>query len=185
MGLWVVRALGVCGGFFLLAFIQAPEAKKPTEPLKTPPRAYFTDHCQRCHGTDGDHFIPGFATEPEAKLRADIVRMADGPGGASLKAEDVDVQVAYHRLISAQKPFVSWTGRDGLTLKGEVTDGATLTSNLGTPKIGEDGAWTLVLPSQADLAKLRLTAALGEAKTEFAPSESAFAKPAEKPKATP
>ncbi len=168
---WIALALAP----LLIAAVQEP-AKKPSEPLKSPPRAYFTAHCQRCHGVDGDHFIPGFADEPETKLRADIVRMAEGPGGAPLKPEDVDVQVAYHRLMSSERPFVSWTSRDGLTLKGEVTDGAKLTSNVGEPKVDEDGAWTLTLPSEADFTKLKLTATLDKKETVFAPSESPFSK---------
>lgn len=164
---------------FLLAAIQEP-AKKPVEPLKTPPRSYFAAHCQRCHGIDGSNFIPGFADEQEAKLRADITRMADGPGAAPLKPEDVEVQVAYHRLISSERPFVSWTSREGLTLKGEVTDGAKLTANVGEPKVDEDDVWTLTLPSEADFARLKLTATVGKKTTEFVPSESAYAKPAPK-----
>lgn len=161
---------------FVVAAVQEP-ANKPSEPLKTPPRAYFADHCQRCHGIDGGNFIPGFADEPDAKLRADIVRMADGPGGAPLKPEDVDVQMAYHRLISAEHPFVSWTSRDGLTLKGEVTDGAKLTASIGDVRVDENDVWTLTLPSEGDFAKLKLTATLGKRTTEFVPSESPFAKP--------
>ncbi len=163
----------------LFAFIQAPDAKKPSAPLKNPPRAYFAAHCQRCHGVDGGNFIPGFADEPDAKLRADIVRMAEGPGGAPLKPEDVDVQVAYHRLISAEKPFVSWTARDGLTLKGEMTDGAKLSASVGELK-ADDSNWTLVLPSDADFKPLKLTATVGKKTTELVPSETPFAKPSEK-----
>lgn len=166
---------------FALAAVQEPE-KKPPAPLKVAPRAYFTAHCQRCHGVDGSNFVPGFAKDkPLETLRADIVRMAEGPGGAPLKPEDVEVQVAYHQLISAEKPFVSWTSREGLVLKGEVADGATLTANVGAVTVDDDYAWTLTLPSEAEFAKLKLTATIGKKETVLAPSETAFAKP-DKPK---
>ncbi|GEM_PF-2495749 len=164
----------------LIAIAQTPAPQgadeKPSAPLKVAPRAYFTAHCQRCHGVDGINFVPGFAKEPPDKLKADIVRMADGPGGAPLKPEDVEVQIAYHRLISAQKPFVAWTEREGLTLKGEVAEGADLKASVGKLTVDDDGVWTLVLPSEADLKTLRLTATLDKATTEFVPSESPFAK---------
>lgn len=172
--------------FLLAAQVPAPEAKKPTEPLKLAPRGYFAAHCQRCHGVDGTNFAPGFAKEPLEKLRADIVRMAEGPGGAPLKPEDVEVQLGYHQLISAEKPFVSWTGREGLVLKGEMTEGAKLVASVGTLKIGADeDAWTLTLPVGTDLPKLKLTATLDKQETVFVPSESAYAKPSEKKPATP
>ena len=162
----------------LAAAAQQPASeKKPPAPLKLAPRAYFVAHCQRCHGVDGVNFVPGFAQEPPDKLRADIVRMADGPGGAPLKPEDVEAQVAYHQLISQERPFVSWTSREGRLLKGEVSEGAKLTSNLGEPKVDEDSNWTLALPPEADLSKLKLTAAFGKRETELVPAESAFAKP--------
>lgn len=165
----------------VLAVVQTPEKpveKKPTEPLKVAPRAYFVAHCQRCHGVDGVNYTPQFAKDkPLDKLKFDIERMARGPGGLALKAEDIEVQVAYHQLISAGKPFVSWTGREGLVLSGELTEGAKLSANLGELKVDEDeSTWTLKLPSAGDLAKVKLTATLEKEKTEFVPSESAFAK---------
>lgn len=149
---------------FVLAAIQNPaeDDKKPPEPLKVAPRAYFVDHCQRCHGVDGFNYPANFAKDegPE-KLRADIIRMADGAGTAPIKEKkDVDVQVAYHELMSAKRPFIAWTGREGLKLKGEVSDGATLVSNLGKVEVNDDSEWTLTLASEADLAKLKLTATL-------------------------
>ena len=160
---------------FALA-LQTPTApaQKPVTPLKVAPRAYFTAHCQRCHGVDGINFVPGFADEPAEKLRADIVRMADGPGGASLAPEDVAVQVAYHRLMSDERPFVSWTGREGLVLRGEVSDGATLKANVGTMVMGKDGGWSLTLPSDADFTRLRLTATLGKVSSELVPYRTPY-----------
>lgn len=166
----------------LAAAVQGPAEKKPTEPLKVAPREYFARHCQRCHGVDGSNFVPGFADEPEEKLRADIVRMADGPGGAPLEPEDVEVQIAYHRLFSDERPFASWTAREGLTLTGELSEGAKLAANVGEAKIDKDGGWSLALPSEADFARLRLTATLGKRAAELIPSESPIAKP---PKAEP
>jgi mono/diheme cytochrome c family protein len=177
---WGLAAFAVLP--FLFAFSQEPE-KKPPAPLKVAPRAYFTAHCQRCHGIDGSNFVPGFAKDkPLETLRADIVRMAEGPGGAPLKPEDVEVQVAYHQLISAERPFVSWTSREGRVLKGEVADGAKLTANVGTVVVDDDFVWTLTLPSEADFAKLELKATMGKKETALVPSETAFAKP-EEPKA--
>ena len=166
---------------FALA-LQTPTAPaaKPVAPLKIAPRAYFIAHCQRCHGVDGINFVPGFADEPLEKLRADIVRMADGPGGASLATEDVGVQLAYHRLMSEGLPFIAWTGRDGLVLKGEASDGATLKANIGTLKPGKDGEWTLTLASEADLARVRITATLDGKSSVLAPTTAPYAKLPEK-----
>ncbi len=164
--------------FAVLQTPEKPEEKKPPAPLKVAPRAYFVSHCQRCHGVDGTNYTPQFAKDkPLDKLKFDIERMARGPGGLELKPEDIEVQVAYHQLISAAKPFLSWTGRDGLTLSGEFTDGAKVTANIGELKVDEDeSTWTLKLPSEADFAKVKLTATLEKEKTELVLAESSFAK---------
>jgi hypothetical protein len=164
--------------FAVLQTPEKPEEKKPPAPLKLAPRAYFVAHCQRCHGVDGTNYAPQFAKDkPLDKLKFDIERMARGPGGLPLKPEDVEVQIAYHQLISAAKPFLSWTAQEGLTLSGEFTEGAKLTANLGELKIDEDeSTWTLKLPMESDFKKLKLTATLEKEKTDLVPSESSFAK---------
>lgn len=164
---------------FVVAAVQTPaeDEKKPPEPLKLGPRAYFVDHCQRCHGVDGFNYPAGFAKDegPE-KLRADIIRMANGAGNAPLKEkQDVDVQVAYHELMSERRPFIAWTKRDGLTLKGEVSDGATLISNLGKVEVNDDSEWSLTLTSEADLPKLKLTATLEKKEVSLEPAKAAYA----------
>src|SRR5437868_4756765 len=122
--------------FAVLQTPEKPEEKKPPAPLKLAPRAYFVAHCQRCHGVDGTNYAPQFAKDkPLEKLRFDIERMARGPGGLVLRPEDVEVQLAYHQLISAAKPFISWTGKDGLTLSGESTEGAKLSATVGELKV--------------------------------------------------
>lgn len=172
-------------GTLLLALLTRGqgEAPKPGEPLKLAPRAYFVGHCQRCHGVDGANYPKDFAkAEGKDKLRADIVRMAAGPGGAPLKDPDVDVQMAYHALISDRRPFLSVTERKGAVVKGEVSDGATLKASIGTVEIDDDDEWTLTLPSDTDFAKVKLTATLGDKTTDLVPAESAYAKPdVEKP----
>jgi len=173
--LWL--ALAICP--LVGAAPQDGEAKKPPAPLKTPPRIYFRDHCQRCHGVDGSNLIPGFADrETPEKLRADVKRMADGPGEAPLGEKDLEVQTVYMQLVSAGKPFLAWTALKGTTLSGEASDGATVTATLGDQPIkvvvDDDYQWTLVLPSIDDLAKLKVTATLEKQSTVLTPAEKPY-----------
>lgn len=157
---------------------QAPEKPKPA-PLKVAPRAYFIDHCQRCHGVDGSNLIPGFAEkETVEKLKFDVKRMADGAGEAPLEDKDLDVQTAYMQLASAAKPFIAWTKIDGTTLSGEVSDSATLTAALGDKpleiKLDDDYRWTVALPSLDDLPKLKITATLEKKSSVLIPAERPY-----------
>src|SRR5579862_4680508 len=84
----------------------APSEKKPTEPLKFAPRDYFVKACQRCHGVDGSNYEAGFAKkDSDEMLRHDIDRMAKGAGNQPIGSAEIEVQMAYHRLISDGKPF--------------------------------------------------------------------------------
>ena len=157
------------------------EEKKPAEPLKQAPRAYYRDHCQRCHGVDGCNFLPGYAQrESTEKLKADVKRMADGPGDLPLKEFDLEVQTAYARLASAGKPFLSWIEQKDLFLTGEFSDGATVTAMIGEKPIkvetnDDEDQWRITLPSKDDLKLLKVTATIDKKSIELRPYEQAYA----------
>jgi len=163
---------------------QQPEAKKPVEPLKFGPRDYFVARCQRCHGVDGTNYTAGFAKkDTDEMLRHDIDRMAKGAGNQPIKDDEIDVQMAYHRLMSDGKPFISWTGRKDLVLTGEVTDGAKLMAKIGDKtvdvKVDDDDHWKLSLASSGDWEKVVLTAEMEKKKTSLELVKSAYSKPAD------
>lgn len=139
---------------------QPAEPPKPPQPLKVAPLAYFTDHCQRCHGPEGAYYEDDFAKDQtDDQLREVLHRMADGPGGAPLVPADLDVQVAFHRALSEKRPFVAWT-KAGDALGGETTADKLTATVAGQPVdvAVKDGAWTLKLPAGADLKDVEIRA---------------------------
>lgn len=177
-----ISGLSLAMGGLLVGQGQESESKpaKPAEPLKIAPRAYYRDHCQRCHGVDGINFLPGYAQKaPLDKLRADVRRMAVGAGEAPLEAPDIEVQTAYAELASAGKPFLSWTGKKDLVLTGEASLGSDVTAMVNGKPIkvevdDETSNWTIILASQSDLRTLQISAKLEKQVSSFKPFERAY-----------
>ena len=175
---------------FAVAAVVPDGERKPPAPLKLGPRAYYRDHCQRCHGVDGSNLEPGYAQkETLEKLKADVKRMAEGPGGKPLEGEDLDAQTEYMRLASAGRPFLAWTGVKGAVVAGEASDGAKVVATVGDRalevKTDEDNGWTVTLPSEGDLARLKVTATLEKKDCELRPAEKAWAEMPKDEKAKP
>ncbi len=172
----------LAGSFVAMASVVAPQEpadKKPVEPLKNAPRVYYREHCQRCHGVDGTNFIPGYAQkETREKLRADVKRMAEGAGESPLKDFDIEVQTEYAALASAMKPFLAWTSRDGLVIKGEATADSEVKAMVGDKpiqvEVDDDNNWTIRLESEDQFKSLKVIATMEKQSTELRPSEKAY-----------
>ena len=102
-----------------------PKHGPPPKAEEMRPMAYFTAHCQRCHGPEGSRY-PDLTDRSDAQLEESIEEMAEGPGGAPLTPEGLALQVAYHRAIRAGEPFVQIAGFEGDRAVGYASPGATL-----------------------------------------------------------
>lgn len=72
--------------------------------------------------------------------------MAGGPGQAPIEGKELEAEVAFHRSLVVDEPFIAWTGWDGKTLSGEVTAGATVSIQIDKKQyqaIVKDEQWTL------------------------------------------
>ena len=95
------------------------------------PISYFNAKCSSCHGDYGNYWGEGFAADKTDKqLREVVDEMCAGPAGAPLEGKALDVQVAYHRSLVDNKPFVS-VFSDGGKLAGEATPGSAVTLRVG------------------------------------------------------
>lgn len=143
----------------IVAFsLQAP---KPVEPLKVAPLEYFAKHCQRCHGENGLNYLSNFADgKSDDDLLAKLKSMAEGPGQSPLEPDDLAIQLAFHRSISAKAPFITWTAHEGNKISGEVTGDAKLIVTPELPIKLEDGAWSIELPANTKVDDIVLTATL-------------------------
>ena len=90
------------------------------------PISYFNARCGSCHGNYGSFWGEGFAAAlDEQGLREVVDEMAAGPAQAPLEGLALEVQVAYHRSLVDQKPFVTAYVENG-KLAGEAAPGSTV-----------------------------------------------------------
>jgi hypothetical protein len=148
------------------------------EPLKTGPLAYFQQACAHCHGPYGDSYTDHFYTITDFdKLKADVKRMADGPGMAPIEGNDLTAQVDYHKALIAKGPFLAWCGHDGDAISGEVTKGAKVSASDGEKPLTVEvkkTRWTISLPASASLAGVTITATLDAKQTALRLGEAAW-----------
>ncbi len=173
MRVWVGLAVGVAGVW------QSSAAPKPPEPLKRGPLSYYSEHCRRCHGPFGGAYEENFTKGMSAQDLTDTIKsMAEGQGGSPLSdANELAAQVAFHYAIDLKKPFLSWTVLDGRTVSGEVTPKAKVVATLAgadVPVTLSDGIWKVVLPADASVRKLVITASVGDVKSTLDLSKSAW-----------
>ena len=139
-----VLALGLAGGLALYPS-RAQVATAPADAAQMEharrPISYFNAECGNCHGDYGSFWGEGFAAElSDEQLHKIVDEMAAGPAQAPLKGIALEVQVAYHRSLVDQKPFiVAWKGEDGIW-QGEVTPGSTVTLGGDAAKV-EGHTW--------------------------------------------
>lgn len=88
------------------------------------PITYFNDKCGKCHGNYGSYWLEGvIAGLDEKKLREVVDEMAAGPAQAPLEGAALEAQVAYHRSLADERPFITaYLEKDALA--GEVTPGS-------------------------------------------------------------
>lgn len=184
--LLVMPCLGVagCGHTADESSARVEDASKQAavvEPVEVEPLAYFEDKCARCHGPQGRNYGDAFGEDlSEHELHEVVDEMAAGPGFAPLEGEALEIQVAYHRSLIANEPFIIWNQAQGQTWSGEVypgssvrvkVDGETFPAQVG------DATWQVALPAdwRAQAAEgVWLIAEYDEAATQLNLTESAY-----------
>jgi len=173
----LVFPIALASAVFGFAVAGAPKVA-PAAPLKVEPLAYFTAHCARCHGVQGSNYADNFTKgKSDADLRKVLKDMADGPGAAPLDDQGLASQIAYHRAIDTQSPFLSWTSAKNGALAGEALNAEKLTAtSQGTniPVKVKDGKWQLTLPSSAKPEGVVLNAVSQGKKARLALAQSAI-----------
>jgi mono/diheme cytochrome c family protein len=175
----------------LIAFFSpgatAPQSNTPSaaKPLSVAPVAYFAAHCARCHGALGMNYADGFTKgKTDADLQQVLTDMATGPGGAPLKPDAIATQVAFHRAIDAQAPFIAWTDDkvQGAirTLGGEVSGADSLTAQTGgqnLPVTVHDGNWKLTVDEHIPVGSIVVVAQTGKKRAALAFAKASFSHP--------
>ncbi len=132
LGPFLLSLLAAAGMLWALPVDRPPATQPATQPALSGeqldfarrPISYFNANCGSCHGNYGSFWGEGFAAELTDHALRDIVdEMAAGPSQKPLEGLALDVQVAYHRSLVDQKPFVTAYLEDG-QLRGEVTPGS-------------------------------------------------------------
>lgn len=147
----------LCGGVMLFAQAASPTSAPATQPVEIKPvfaaMVYFDFNCARCHGPQGSFYGKEFGQHLSDATLTKVVRdMAEGPGNAPLNAEDLKVEVAYHRALAGAEPFVSITAVESDTLRGEVSPGSSVTVD-GKPAKVEGFNWSA--PMGAEIVAMR------------------------------
>ncbi|MDP8243240.1 MAG: hypothetical protein P9L94_04100 [Candidatus Hinthialibacter antarcticus] len=173
------------GAVCCLSFISCQHAAPPNklqpavEPLSFHPIEYFEFNCARCHGSYGSSYGDTFGEGmTDAELIEFVDDMAAGPGQAPIEGAELNAQVAFHRSLVKDLPFIAWTGWDGETLSGEVTAGSSVTVKVGNEILDatvRDEKWSLNSTQlKPILGSLVITAERNGATSQLKLSESAF-----------
>ncbi|MGE4196849.1 MAG: hypothetical protein AB7G11_06975 [Phycisphaerales bacterium] len=91
--------------------------------LTVGPITFFQQSCARCHGPFGSMYDQTLGKAGDATLRADVVRMVEGPAQKRLGTEEIDALVAYHRALADERAFVIVTAVLPDHLEIEATPG--------------------------------------------------------------
>lgn len=103
---------------------------------------YFDVNCARCHGPQGSFYGKEFGRHLSDEALTKVVHeMAEGPGNAPLKEDELKIVVAYHRSLIRGDPFISITARDNGILHGEATPASHITVD-GKPAQIEGFTWS-------------------------------------------
>lgn len=163
---------------------KADAPAKPVVPLKTAPIEYFNSKCARCHGPMGMFYAHDFTKKmSDDDLKKVIKDMASGQGASPVDDDTALALVSMHHAIDASYPFLSWTGREGLTLTGESGNADKVTATVNgsdVPVKMDDTKWSVTLDKESDLATLTVTAVSGDHQSVLMPAKSAASKMIEK-----
>lgn len=117
------------------------------------PVSYFEKNCARCHGPHGYNYDPqALAKLTDAKLRQFVKDMSFGAGAAPLKGPDLDAQVAYHRSLIANKPFVAILGVTNGVLRGQAWGADAVWVGNVKAVVAEDGSFQAKANESAKVA---------------------------------
>ena len=154
-------------------------ARVPT-PLKMGALAYFSAKCARCHGPEGTYYPDGFAAKKtDAQLRKILDDMGRGAGKAPISGIDLEAQLAFHRAIDGQLPFLTWTQITNSVLTGE-TNTEHVEARSGTRTIlitVKDEAWTLRLPAGIKPSAVEIIARTDKGLARLKLRDAPFSKP--------
>lgn len=146
-------------------------------PLEHQPLEYFDLYCARCHGPWGDFYGEGFGGHlTDHGLEEIVAEMAAGPAGAPLKGSALAAQVAFHRSLLADEPFLLFGGLSEGVMSGEVRPGSTVRLVWSGGEVAAEVTghrWRLDLPERLPAAP-RLVAEREGARTELDLQRAAF-----------
>ncbi len=141
----------------------ASASTTPAQPLSLGPVTFFEQRCARCHGSYGAAYAPSLSALSDPELTRFVDEMVIGPGQTELAARDLAAQVAYHRSLIDQRPFLAVTALDGSSIAGEVTPGATVEVVAGgdrVPAAVTGHTWRAALAGDPSRAPTRVEARL-------------------------
>jgi len=171
---WVLAILCAVAGVAMA--IHGGPAKYKSLPGR--PIDYFDKKCARCHGPGGSFYGAEFGKGlTDAKLRAVVKRMCDGPAQAPLAEPLLSAQVAYHRSIINRQPFVAWVGMENGAMVIETAPDATVTAREAGKQLkvtqSKDGTWR-VLSGTHNIKGVSVTVKNASAETTMRPALSPY-----------
>jgi hypothetical protein len=148
-----------------LALADKPKPAPPA-PIKTAPLRYFEDRCSRCHGPFGsfygDQFGKGLSEEALRKVVEDMCRVQ---GDSPLAGQDLEAQIAFHRALIANEPFLVVTDLKAGELSGEVSEKATVSARFKRSSALAEvkgTTWKVAVPKGARALDAVITATVGK-----------------------
>jgi hypothetical protein len=181
----VMMAGGAMSGMAMFAVTTMPTpAVATSHPAPAPPHPafaamdYYDQNCAHCHGPEGAFYGPTLGNDlTDAGLVKEVRDMANGPGNAPIKEEEIAAETAYHRSLIMRVPYVAITEKTPARWTGEATPGATITLIAGNQKIPAtltDWTWTADLPAGIDPQTIRVEAELAGKTTTLQAAEASY-----------
>ncbi len=162
----------------LAAIVGSTLALSSLRPAPVKPVETYERKCSSCHGKEGAMLERGFEKKyaSASELREVVESM---PGAIGMRAEELDVMVAYMRAVSRGEPFLVWTERSANRLEGEVSPGgATVraTAKRQNLKVTRPSAnrWRIELPRDIKLEDIEITAQRGAGRATLRLRESPY-----------
>jgi hypothetical protein len=118
---------------------------------------YFTQHCARCHGPEGQFWGEKYARDlPLDQLRATVERMAVGPGQAPVDDAPLTALTELTHAIGTKMPYAEVTAIErrgtGWVVDGEAGTEVRVTLEAGGrhyPAKLLDSGWEADLPAES------------------------------------
>lgn len=150
---------------------EAKEAGATTKVAKFAPLAYFDANCARCHGPNGSFYGAEFGKglKDDAALKQIVAEMCEGPGGAPLEGESLEILTEFHRTLRDGKPFATVVSKNETEWKGEASPDSKVTLESGGKSVAAEqkgNVWSVKLPAEFERKGAKVVARRGETVSE-------------------